>query len=120
MSTAIFIEDSFDSAHFLPNVPHGHKCSRMHGHTYRIRIEIVGKIDEKSGWIMDYAALKTVWHEIKEQLDHKTLNDVIPNPTCELIAGWIALKLGEAGDCFFPDRIELRETEHCGVVWDQF
>ena len=111
---AIFIEDSFDSAHWLPNVPAGHKCGTMHGHTYRVRIEVTGSVDEHTGWVSgcDYADLKTAWCSIKAELDHRCLNDVIPNPTCENIAERIALMLHPQ-----PSRIELRETANCGVVW---
>ena len=109
--TAIFIEDSFDSAHWLPNVPEDHKCHRMHGHTYRIRLEVFGPVDPVTGWIIDYTELKAEWEIIKRDLDHKTLNDVLPNPTCELIAAYIGSWLP------MVSQIELRETVNCGVVW---
>lgn len=113
----IFIEDSFDSAHFLPNVPQGHKCSRMHGHTYRIRIEVAGPVGPQ-GWIIDYSEVKQVWCGVRELLDHRTLNDIylLHNPTCEHIAKliWDHMKPSVPGLC----RIELRETERCGVVYE--
>jgi len=114
---SIFIKDSFDSAHFLPNVPRDHKCASLHGHTYRIRIDISGTVDELLGWIVDYATVKTVWEPIKAMLDHKTLNDTLPNPTCELIALWIKNKFDQG----LPPqarlaRLELRETASSGVV----
>ena len=107
----IFVEDSFDSAHWLPEVPEGHKCKRMHGHTYRVRLEISGKVDPVTGWVIDYAELKAKWLPIKDQLDHRLLNDFIDNPTCENIAKWIGVTLG-------IHRVELRETVNCGVVWE--
>lgn len=113
----IFIEDSFDSAHWLPYVPEGHKCKRMHGHTYRVRLEFGGEIKPDSGWIVDYAEVKATWEAVKLQLDHRTLNDIpaLLNPTCERIAEFIADEMfGKAN----LDRIELRETERCGVVMD--
>ena len=115
----IFIEDSFDSAHSLPNVRKTHKCYREHGHTYRIHLEFCGEVDEMLGWIVDYADVKAVWEPIKRRLDHHRLNEFIPNPTCELIAKWIVLKFQRS----LPPqaelwRVELRETEHCGVVWE--
>ena len=110
----LFIEDSFDSAHWLPNVPPGHKCGAMHGHTYRIRIEVSGDIDAQTGFVSghDYADLKFAWSIIKADLDYRCLNDAISNPTCENIAEYIALRFKPA-----PSRIELRETINCGVVW---
>lgn len=112
MTTRIFIEDSFDSAHFLPNVPPDHKCARLHGHTYRVRIEICGDVDPITGWIMDYSEIKTAWQRVKEQLDHHLLNDLIPNSTSELIAAWILNRLDLNGLC----RLELRETANAGTV----
>lgn len=108
----VFIEDSFDSAHRLPNVPEDHKCRRMHGHTYRVRIDFTGKMGAVSGWIIDYSVIKTAWSNLKQQLDHRCLNDVLPNPTCELIAEWIGQGMGP-----MCSRIELRETVNCGAVW---
>lgn len=109
----VFVEDSFDSAHFLPNVPPGHKCGAMHGHTYRIRLEVYGKIGTDTGWVIDYADLKFAWSVVKAELDHRCLNEVLPNSTCELIAAYIGSKLP------MVSRIELRETAHCGVVWSR-
>lgn len=108
----VFIEDSFDSAHWLPNVPAGHKCARMHGHTYRIRLEVSGEVSPVTGWVVDYADIKQAWDAVKTQLDHTCLNDLLPNPTCELIAEWIGIRMIPA-----LTRIELRETVNCGVVW---
>lgn len=111
----IFLEDSFDSAHYLPNVPDGHKCKRMHGHTYRIRIEITGLIGTQTGWVVDYSDVKEIWNPIKCNLDHQNLNDILDNPTCELLAQWIADRFAYVG--VHPSKIELRETMNCGVVW---
>jgi 6-pyruvoyltetrahydropterin/6-carboxytetrahydropterin synthase len=112
----IFIEDSFDSAHWLPNVPEGHKCHNMHGHTYRIRLEFGGDVDPKMGWVIDYSDVKAMWNVVKRRLDHHLLNDIpeLSNPTCERIAEFIRNALHSIG----LKRIEIRETERCGVVLD--
>lgn len=112
----IFIEDSFDAAHFLPNVPAQHKCHNMHGHTYRIRLEFEGEVGAVSGWVVDYADVKARWDALKLTLDHRTLNDIpaLSNPTCERIAEYVRGTLHSMGLA----RIELRETERCGVVLD--
>ena len=112
----IFIEDSFDSAHWLPNVPVGHKCARMHGHTYKIRIEIAGPVGTRTGWVMDYTDVKVAWNEVKDYVDHRCINDLIHNSTCENLVVWIWNRLNAA----LPglSRIELRETEKCGVVYE--
>ena len=120
----IFLEDSFDSAHWLPNVPETHKCRGMHGHTYRIRIEFAASMDERMGWLVDYAVVKPFWDMIHKRLDHKTLNEILPNPTCELIAEYIATELQGLLTRLGPARlvtvarIELRETVKCGVIWE--
>jgi 6-pyruvoyltetrahydropterin/6-carboxytetrahydropterin synthase len=112
----IFLEDSFDSAHWLPNVPVDHKCHNMHGHTYRIRLEFGGAVDSQMGWVMDYAFVKLAWDQVKAQLDHRLLNDIpeLGNPTCERIAEFVR----DAIPCIGLKRIEIRETERCGVVLD--
>lgn len=112
----IFIEDSFDSAHYLPNVPVWHKCHRTHGHTYRIRIEVAGAVDPVLGWVVDYSFVRAAWCVVKDRVDHHMLNEIteLENPTCELIAEWIWRELSLPGLA----KIELRETEHCGVVYE--
>lgn len=113
----IFLEDSFDSAHFLPNVPPHHKCRNLHGHTYKIRIEVTGEIDPYMGWVIDYSEIKQKWDSLKILIDHKNLNEIkgLENSTCEFLAKWIGSNLR----VILPglSRIELRETERCGVVW---
>jgi 6-pyruvoyltetrahydropterin/6-carboxytetrahydropterin synthase len=114
----IFIEDSFDSAHWLPNVPKNHKCHALHGHTYKIRLEVSGKVGDTSGWVVDYADVKIMWESVKVLVDHRCLNEIplLENPTCEHLAMWMAgiLKGSLPGIC----RIEIRETERCGVSLD--
>lgn len=110
-----FVEDTFDAAHFLPNVADGHKCKRMHGHTYKIRITVRGAIDPVYGWVIDYSEIKAIWNRLKIELDHHCLNDLIPNPTCELLAVYIAGRLDERMKIH---SIELRETANCGVFLD--
>lgn len=115
--TTVVVRDSFDSAHFLPKVPDGHKCARMHGHTYRIKIAVSGPVDPVSGWVIDYADVKAEWCHLKGNIDHCSLNDVLENPTCENIAQWIADRLEFAG--VVVSWIDLRETVNCGVVWER-
>jgi len=87
----IFKEFGFEAAHRLPRVPEGHKCARLHGHSFRVRIHISGEIDETAGWICDFADLKTAFAPVLEELDHTFLNEVpgLENPTSEEIARWI-------------------------------
>src|SRR5262245_29794192 len=87
----IFKEFSFEAAHRLPDVPAGHKCARLHGHSFRVAIHVRGPVDGTAGWVMDFADLKAAFEPIHRKLDHQYLNDIpgLSNPTSENIARWI-------------------------------
>ena len=89
--TEIFREFTFEAAHHLPNVPDGHKCGRLHGHSYRVVVCVVGEVDPHLGWIMDFGEIKDAFKPLEEQLDHRYLNEVegLKNPTSEVLARWI-------------------------------
>lgn len=114
----LFKEFTFDSAHYLPNVPEGHKCKEMHGHTYRLRVWIEGTPDPVIGWVMDFADLKKIVHPVVDQLDHKVMNNVkgLENPTCEQIAIWLWNQLKPSLENL--KRIELNETPASGVIYE--
>jgi 6-pyruvoyltetrahydropterin/6-carboxytetrahydropterin synthase len=80
-----------EAAHRLPNVPAGHKCARLHGHSWIIEVVIDGPVGEHTGWVMDYADLKALFRPIYDQLDHNYLNEIpgLENPTSEHLALWI-------------------------------
>lgn len=80
-----------ESAHRLPNVPEGHKCARVHGHSFRIDVHVRGPLDPTLGWVMDFADIKLAFAPLHERLDHRYLNDVpgLDNPTSENLARWI-------------------------------
>jgi 6-pyruvoyltetrahydropterin/6-carboxytetrahydropterin synthase len=80
-----------EAAHRLPNVPAGHKCARLHGHSFRVEVHVRGELDPTLGWVMDFADLKRAFEPVFEQLDHRYLNDVpgLDNPTSEVLAQWI-------------------------------
>jgi len=82
---------TFEAAHHLPNVPCGHRCGHLHGHSYRVEIIVSGEINEKTGWLMDFGDIKKAFTPILEQLDHSNLNDIpgLENPTSEVITRWI-------------------------------
>lgn len=86
----------FDAAHLLPKVPEGHKCRRLHGHTFRFRIHLKGGVDPETGWLMDFGEIKKIVKPlIDDQLDHYYLNDIegLENPTSENLAIWLWNKL---------------------------
>ena len=89
-------EYRFEAAHRLPQVPADHKCSRMHGHGFRVEITIAGEVDPQMGWVVDYADITAkVEPIIKRELDHRALNDVpgLENPTSEMLAAWLWRRL---------------------------
>jgi 6-pyruvoyltetrahydropterin/6-carboxytetrahydropterin synthase len=94
----IFKSFTLEAAHRLPNVPPGHKCARVHGHSFRVEIHVRGPVGEHSGWVMDFAELKAAFEPVFVQLDHHYLNDVpgLDNPTSENLARWIWRELAPA------------------------
>ena len=87
----IFKSFTLEAAHRLPNVPDGHTCARLHGHSFRIELHVEGEPDPHTGWVMDFADLKAAFMPLYDQLDHHYLNDIegLENPTSERLAQWI-------------------------------
>jgi 6-pyruvoyltetrahydropterin/6-carboxytetrahydropterin synthase len=80
-----------EAARRLPHLPDHHPCSRVHGHSFVIELEVEGSIDPSTGWLIDYHAMAELWAPLHARLDHAYLNDVegLDNPTSEHLAGWI-------------------------------
>jgi len=91
----IYKEFRFEAAHRLPNVPDGHKCGRLHGHSFLTKIFVSGTPDPALGWVQDFAEMKEAFKPLYTQLDHNYLNDIqgLENPTSEILATWIWDKL---------------------------
>lgn len=112
----IFKEFTFEAAHLLPYVPAGHKCGRLHGHSYRVEVNVVGTVDPQAGWVMDFADVKAAFAPLYDQLDHRYLNEVagLENPTSENVARWI-------WDCLVGvlplSAVTVRETCTSGCVY---
>ena len=88
MSWTITKDFAFSASHQLDGLPDTHKCARLHGHNYLVRVELVGELDDV-GFILDYAELEPV-ASILDDLDHRHLNDMFRfNPTAELLAEWL-------------------------------
>lgn len=118
MKATIWREFRFEAAHWLPRVPAGHKCSRMHGHSYRVEIHAEGEIGE-DGMVLDFAELKEAWAPLHAALDHRTLNDVagLSNPTCENLAAVIASEINIPSPARLC-RVVVAETCTSGVSID--
>lgn len=91
MRVQLVKEFRFEAAHRLPMVPDDHKCARLHGHSFRVDVEVAGPIDPQAGWLIDYADIKSAFSPIHGQLDHYYLNEIdgLENPTSENLAVWI-------------------------------
>ena len=87
----------FEAAHFIPAFAEGHKCRRMHGHSFKVEIKVKGDLNPDLGILMDFADIKAVVKPYIEYLDHDCLNDLaerdnvdlLRNPTSENICLWL-------------------------------
>ena len=111
----------FDAAHWLPHVCAGHKCGRLHGHTYRVDVILEGKPTDHEGWFLDYADITAAWTPIHGALDHRCLNEVtgLENPTTEVLTPWIlrALNTGPLAPFLVGVRVYESSTTWC-EAWD--
>lgn len=94
----IYREFTFEAAHRLPRVPEGHKCGRLHGHSYRLEVHVQGDVDPGTGWLMDFADIKAAVAPVVAELDHRYLNELpgLENPTSENLARWTWDRLAAA------------------------
>ncbi|MEO6446728.1 MAG: 6-carboxytetrahydropterin synthase QueD [Gemmatimonadaceae bacterium] len=113
----IFKEFTFEAAHRLPNVPDGHKCARLHGHSFHVRVTLAGPPGERSGWVMDFADIKAAIRPVHDQLDHRYLNEIpgLENPTSEVLARWLWGALVPALPALAA--LQVRETCTSGCVY---
>ncbi|MFH1189014.1 MAG: 6-carboxytetrahydropterin synthase QueD [bacterium] len=82
----------FEAAHRLPN--YNGKCEALHGHSYRLEVTVSGKLDTKSGMIVDFGILKKIVKEnVVDVLDHSYINNIIETPTAENMVLWMNEKL---------------------------
>ena len=111
----VFKEFMIEAAHRLPNVPEGHKCSRLHGHSFRIEVWVQGDVDRDTGWVMDFGNISDAFAPLLDQLDHHYLNDVegLSNPTSENLARWVWGRLTLPG----LNKIVVHETCTAGCVY---
>jgi len=113
----VFRVFQIEAAHKLPHVPAGHKCARIHGHSFRIEIHVSGFVGEHSGWVMDFADLRIAFQPLFERLDHRYLNDIegLENPTSEILAKWIWQRLKSG----LPElsKVVVQETCNAGCIY---
>lgn len=110
----IYREFKFDAAHRLPNLPDGHRCANLHGHTFAVFVHIEGKVGNDTGWVKDYGEIKSVCAPVIDMLDHRYLNDIagLENPTSERIAQWLWKRIKPS----LPEltMLEVKETASTG------
>jgi len=113
----IYKDFHFEAAHRLPNVPQGHKCERLHGHSFHVRLTVRGDAPEPAGWVMDFSEIKAAFEPVLKQLDHYYLNDIagLENPTSENIARWIWAKVKP--ELPLLHAVEIRETCTSGCIY---
>jgi 6-pyruvoyltetrahydropterin/6-carboxytetrahydropterin synthase len=112
----LFRTFTFEAAHLLPKVPEGHKCGRLHGHSYRVDVHVGGDVDPATGMVLDFAEIEAACGPIRELLDHHYLNDIdgLGNPTSENLARWVWDGLAAA---LALTKVVVRETCTSGVEY---
>ncbi|MBB5047391.1 6-pyruvoyltetrahydropterin/6-carboxytetrahydropterin synthase [Rhodopseudomonas rhenobacensis] len=109
---------SFEAAHRLPHVPATHRCHRMHGHSYRVELQLQGPVDPHSGFVVDFFDIEAAFGPVLKSLDHYCLNEVsgLENPTAENIALWIWQRIKPA----LPQlsQVKVFETADCWAEYD--
>ena len=113
----IFKQFTFEAAHRLPNVQPGHKCARLHGHSFQVSVHLTGPVILPDGWVRDFQDISGAMAPLLDVLDHHYLNEVggLENPTSEVLAHWIWDRLSPA----LPELSEVmvRETCNSGCVY---
>jgi len=113
----IFKEFTFEAAHRLPNVAPGHKCGRLHGHSFRVELHVRGDVGIQSGWVLDFGEIGDAFQPLRDQLDHNYLNEIdgLSNPTSEVLAQWIWNRLQPSLPLLI--KVIVRETCTSGCIY---
>jgi len=113
----IFKVFTLEAAHRLPNVPEGHKCGRLHGHSFRVEVHVSGPVAEPDGWVQDFADVRAAFDPLYKQLDHHYLNEIegLDNPTSEHLARWIWQRLKPGLPML--SKIIVQETCTAGCIY---
>ena len=105
---------NFAASHHLPEAPEGHKCRRLHGHSYEVEVVVRGEVDPRTGWLMDYGEIDQIVAPVMSEIDHTTLNDVpgLENATSEILCGWLWIKLNSG----LPGLHRISVAETCAAA----
>ena len=105
----------FEAAHRLPYLPDGHKCRRLHGHSFEVYVYVVGEVEARVGWLIDYADIAAVVEPITRQIDHRFLNEIdgLDNPTSEHLARWLFERIAPGLPLLAAIAVEETCTARC-------
>ena len=113
---------TFAASHHLPN--HLGKCRRLHGHNYRVEVEVEGEVlkwGSSEGMVMDFSLLDEFMEPILNGLDHYNLNDTLPAtyfpPTAENTALYISDVLLGGLRGVTLSRVRVWETDKAWAEW---
>ena len=113
----VFKTFTIEAARSLPNLPDGHPCKNIHGHSFKITITVTGNVDNKTGFVMDFGDIDETFNPLLSKLDHSYLNDIegLENPSSENVCQWIWERLAPS----LPglSQIDIKETESTGCIY---
>ncbi|WP_028924206.1 6-pyruvoyl trahydropterin synthase family protein [Pseudonocardia acaciae] len=122
MSFTISKQWHFSASHRLDGLPEDHPCARLHGHNYRVVIELAAQKVDTVGFVFDYAKLDPFGRWLDAQVDHRHLNDLtVFNPTAENLAMWLGanfvqvVELPKLVDRF---KVTVCETPKTAASWE--
>ncbi|MFB7669497.1 6-pyruvoyl tetrahydropterin synthase family protein [Kitasatospora sp. NPDC056138] len=111
----------FEAAHFLPGLPEGHQCARMHGHSYEVEFVLTAAQLAGPGFVTDFGDLTPVKRMIDGELDHRVLNEVLPiAPTSENLAAYLAGWFLEHVEPSVPGRLAAVRVSETATSWAEF
>ena len=91
------VQLEFSAAHHLRDYPG--KCSRLHGHNYRVEVTVADRQLDDHGMLIDFGRLKQICQQVVDELDHSLLNDhpffQQKNPTAENISFYLYTEIAE-------------------------
>ena len=113
----VFKTFTIEAARSLPNLPDGHPCKNIHGHSFKITITVTGDVDNKTGFVMDFGDIDETFNPLLSKLDHSYLNDIegLENPSSENVCQWIWERLAPS----LPglSQIDIKETDSTGCIY---
>lgn len=114
-------EYRFEASHVLPK--HSGKCARLHGHSYVLKVSLVGRVNEQTGFVMDYGELSQLLNPLIDLFDHHHLNDILEYPSAEnlalLFAGILCpLITANSQSIFRRLSVEVSETSKTTACFD--